>query len=91
MDQIVGFVGFSLGAALASRVVSSFSGGLRPVVRGAMRLGITATDAMASTVARAGSAVAATAAEARNETRGQTPATRTPTDTAPRQIIIARD
>jgi hypothetical protein len=92
MDEILGFLGFSIGAAIATQTVRSFSGGIRPIVRGAVRLGLAATDMVTSTATKATSAVAATAAEARSEMQTQPSAARTPpADTAPRQIIIARE
>lgn len=95
MEEIVGFLGFSLGVTLAGGVVRSLSGGLRPLARGAIKAGLMATDMVTSTVAKAGSAVAGTAAEAREnlgDLRAEAKAGEAqPSDTAPRQIIIARE
>jgi hypothetical protein len=87
MEEVVGFLGFSLGVAVAGSLVRSFSGGLRPVAKSVIRAGIVATDAVTATATRAGSAVAGMAAEARDEGAGAA----TDRDATPRQIIIARE
>lgn len=79
MDTVLEFLGFSVGASLGIGVVRSLSGGLRPLLRGTMKAGLAAVDAVSSTAASASrgaaSAVPDTGAD-NNE---------------PRQIIIAHE
>ena len=78
MDGVIEFLGFSLGASLATAAIRS-SRGLRPLVRGVTKtvLGVAQT---------AGDAVSNAAADARSQT-----AQRDANQNAPQKIVIAHE
>ncbi len=89
METVIEFLGFSLGAGLAIRAVDSLGGGLRPVIRTTMRLGMAAGEAVGGLVAKTGETVADTAADAGDAVAGEN-ASRGG-DSAARQIVIAHE
>ena len=86
MEEVLGIVGFSLGASLGVGVTRSLGQGLRPFVRNAMKLGIRVWDATGS----ASAAVRAEVSRAGDETAAARPRARTRSRNAPRKIAIAR-
>jgi hypothetical protein len=79
METVLEFLGFSVGASLVIGVARSLSGGLRPLLRGTMKAGLAAADAISSTAA--------------GGSRGAASATPNggPDSNEPRQIIIAHE
>jgi hypothetical protein len=66
MEEILGIVGFSLGASLGIGAVRSVTDGSRPIVRELFKVGVRAWDAVAGATATA-------RAEAATETSASTP------------------
>jgi hypothetical protein len=84
MEQVLGIVGFSLGASLGVSAVKSVTDGSRSIVRDALKLGIRTFDV----VANATNAVRGSVAQASEETAKPR---RTRRNAAPRKIEIAHD
>jgi hypothetical protein len=82
MEELLGFVGFSLGASLAIGAVRSLTEGSQPIVREAVKAGIRAWDA----VAAASSAARQETAEA--QATGRVRARRR---SGPEKIVIAHE
>lgn len=89
MEEIIGFVGFTLGASAAVSLVRSIGGGSKPVVREAMKAGLRAWDTMAQAGGAAREGVASLQAEARQEQAQQRAKSRRRTQ--PQKIAIAHD
>ena len=86
MEELLGIVGFSLGASLGVSVTRSLGEGVRPFVRSALKAGIRAWDA----TARATTAVREEV-EAAGTDESTAPATRGGRRrAAPQKIAIAR-
>jgi hypothetical protein len=79
MEEVLGFVGFSLGASLSVSVTRSLGEGVRPMVRNVLKAGIRAWDAAAGASAAVREELAAAGDEAAREA-----------GTKPRKIVIAR-
>ncbi len=71
MEEIIGFLGFSLGASIAVSAVRTISGGSRPVVREVFKTGIRAWDTIAQAGGAAREGVAGLRTEARQEQEQQ--------------------
>ncbi len=67
MGALLGILGFGVGASLGIGAVGAVSGGLRPLLRGAVKAGIAVTETVQSVAASACETIAETAAEARQE------------------------
>ena len=80
MEQILGFLGFSLGASLGISAVRTVADGSRPVVREVLKAGIRAWDAVStpSTSDEAAAVEPTTATRRTRRRRGQ-----------PEKIVIA--
>jgi len=81
MEEVLGIVGFGLGASLGMSIVRTAGGGLRPLLRGVMKAGIAVGDAVADLTAEARASVD----EARAEAAAQRDAA------APQRIVIAHE
>lgn len=99
MEEVVGILGFGLGASLGAGVVRAVGGGLRPLLRETLKAGITVGEGARSAMARAGDAVASATAEMREgweDLRAEAMAERaaareqTPPGTEPRKIEIVK-
>ena len=86
MEEVLGVVGFSLGASLGVGVTRSLGEGVRPLIRRALKLGIRAWDATASASAGVRKEVAAAA----EETAPTAPARAGRRRAESRKIAIAR-
>ena len=72
MEELIGIIGFSLGASLGASATRGLGEGVRPLVRNALKLSIRAWDATASAgAAIRNEAAAATDGEATSGTRGR--------------------
>jgi hypothetical protein len=86
MEQVLGIVGFSLGASLGVSAVRSVTDGSRSIVRDVLKLGIRTFDVMAN----ATSAVRDSVAQASNQGE-DAPRRRTRRGAEPRKIEIAHN
>ena len=85
MEELIGIIGFSLGASLGASATRGFGEGARPLVRNVLKLGIRAWDATASAgAAMRNQAAAAADGEAAPSTRGRGGRR------GPQKIVIAR-
>jgi hypothetical protein len=92
MEEVIGFLGFSLGASLGAGLVGSIGGGGRPVLRQVLKVGIQTWDTVAG-AAEAG-ARAARSAEAElvlPESASPTTRGRSRRRAEPQRIAIARE
>jgi hypothetical protein len=86
MEGLLGFVGFGLGASLGVSATRGFGQGLRPLVRGMLKVGIRVREATASASAAVGEEIAAA-----DEEPARAPRTRSGRRRAgPQKIAIAR-
>lgn len=88
MEEILGILGFSLGASIGTGAVRSVAGGSRPVLREAFKTGIRAWDMLAGASASARAGLTSVRDDARTDRKATPSRTRS---TAPRKIVIARD
>ena len=86
MEEILGIVGFSLGASLGISAVRSLGQGVQPTLRGMLKMGIRAWDAAAAGGASVREGVGAAADEARAESAARGRRTRS----TAQKIEIAR-
>jgi hypothetical protein len=100
MEGFLGFLGFSLGASLGIAAVRTLGGGVRPILREAIKAGLIVGETARSAGARAGQAVSGATADARDslgdlhaEARAERAATRARETRSrePRKILIAKD
>jgi hypothetical protein len=86
MEELLGFVGFSLGASLGVSATRSLGEGARPLVRTLLKVAIRAWDATANASAAVGAESAAVGEEAAVEPAGRARRRRA----EPQKIAIAR-
>jgi len=67
MEGALGLIGFSLGASLGMALVRTAGIGLRPLVKGAIKAGLAATDAVQGADRRAGETIAKAESAAHGE------------------------
>ena len=89
MEEIIGFVGFSLGASLAVSAVRTIGSGSGPVMREAFKAGIRAWDTVAQAGGSAREGLAGLQSEARQEREQQRARTRRRTQS--QKIEIAHE
>jgi hypothetical protein len=88
MEELLGILGFSLGASLGVSATRALGDGLRPLVRGVLKVGIRAWDVTANASAAVRGEAAAPA-----DAAASTPASRTRSGrrrAGPQKIMIAR-
>src|SRR5438132_14367580 len=96
MEEVLGLLGFSLGASVGMSVVRGLGGGMRPVMVQLLRAGLAAGDTVRGAASRAGGAVTSATAEAREnlgDLRAEAVAERNAARSRrsrPRKIAIAR-
>jgi len=88
MEEVLAFLGFTLGASFGAGMVRSISAGPGPALRGALKTGILAWDGLARATAGGKQGLANVHAEALAEQSA--PSARRPRRTT-RKIPIARD
>lgn len=69
MEGALGFIGFGLGASLGMAIVRTAAGGLRPLVKGAIKVGLAVGDAAQGASRQAGDAVSAATGGSDGEAR----------------------
>lgn len=96
MEEVLGVLGFGLGASVGMGIVRGLGGGARPVLVQLFKAGIAAGEMTRAAATRAGSAMSSATAEAREnlndlraEAASERNADRTPR-TGPRKIEIVR-
>lgn len=96
MEELLGIVGFGIGASLSMAALRAVGSGARPVLREVMKAGIVATDAVRSAASNAGGTLSQLTTEAREsvadlraEVRAERDVVRTPAE--PQKIVIARE
>ena len=100
MEELLGILGFSLGASLGAGVVRAVGGGGEPLLRETLKAGIAVTETARGAVERAGGAIAGATAgvregleDLRAEVIAEREAERTgrPGRAEPTRIEIVRD
>jgi hypothetical protein len=86
MEEVLGILGFSLGASIAVSAVRSLGEGAQPLVRNVLKTGIRVWDAAAGATAAARQEVGAAADDGRTSAAPRTRRTRA----QPQKIQIAR-
>jgi len=93
MEEVIGVVGFSLGASLGMGLIRALGTGLRPVLKGVIKVGLTATDTAQSAASSAGDAMSTARDRMRHEAT-QTDDPAQPVEphgqSTPQKIVIAR-
>lgn len=69
MEGAFGFIGFSLGASLGMAIVRTATGGLRPLMKGAIKAGLAVGDTVQGVGRQAGDALATATSGPDDETQ----------------------